>query len=195
MKARIISQPAMWRLDGEGMISIASTYTGIGLPRLFEPAAQSGGKWKTRCGLDGFRRREGPIRGRRPRVGSHRPRGHRLLRQCISASRVRRVYSATLFGRFLLTCFRIQSRFSIRLRPLISLLGILFAFCSSWAIFRHQTPEHHPPGFPVFRYLRWWAKVVSNHRPPACKAGALPLSYSPETGRFCGAVEPKSRSE
>ena len=26
----------------------------------------------------------------------------------------------------------------------------------------------------------WWAKVVSNHRPPACKAGALPLSYSPD---------------
>ena len=26
----------------------------------------------------------------------------------------------------------------------------------------------------------WWAKEVSNLRPPACKAGALPLSYSPE---------------
>ena len=25
----------------------------------------------------------------------------------------------------------------------------------------------------------WWAKEVSNLRPPACKAGALPLSYSP----------------
>ena len=29
------------------------------------------------------------------------------------------------------------------------------------------------------RSRNWWAKVVSNHRPPACKAGALPLSYSP----------------
>ena len=35
--------------------------------------------------------------------------------------------------------------------------------------------------------VRWWAKVVSNHRPPACKAGALPLSYSPDAGAasFC----------
>jgi hypothetical protein len=24
-----------------------------------------------------------------------------------------------------------------------------------------------------------WAQEVSNHRPPACKAGALPLSYAP----------------
>ncbi len=31
-----------------------------------------------------------------------------------------------------------------------------------------------------FQQVPWWAKVVSNHRPPACKAGALPLSYSPE---------------
>ncbi len=29
--------------------------------------------------------------------------------------------------------------------------------------------------------LSWWAKEVSNLRPPACKAGALPLSYSPGT--------------
>src|SRR5574337_1909760 len=28
----------------------------------------------------------------------------------------------------------------------------------------------------------WWAKEVSNLRPPACKAGALPLSYSPGYG-------------
>ena len=26
----------------------------------------------------------------------------------------------------------------------------------------------------------WWARLVSNQRPPACKAGALPLSYAPE---------------
>src|SRR5215471_8014350 len=25
----------------------------------------------------------------------------------------------------------------------------------------------------------WWAQVVSNHRPLACKASALPLSYAP----------------
>ena len=25
----------------------------------------------------------------------------------------------------------------------------------------------------------WWARLVSNQRPPACKAGALPLSYAP----------------
>ena len=36
-----------------------------------------------------------------------------------------------------------------------------------------------------FPQVIWWAKVVSNHRPPACKAGALPLSYSPETP-LCG---------
>src|SRR5262249_29291647 len=27
----------------------------------------------------------------------------------------------------------------------------------------------------------WWARLVSNQRPPACKAGALPLSYAPGT--------------
>ena len=27
--------------------------------------------------------------------------------------------------------------------------------------------------------LTWWAQVVSNHRPLACKASALPLSYAP----------------
>jgi hypothetical protein len=26
----------------------------------------------------------------------------------------------------------------------------------------------------------WWAQVGSNHRPLACKASALPLSYAPE---------------
>ena len=30
----------------------------------------------------------------------------------------------------------------------------------------------------------WWAKEVSNLRPPACKAGALPLSYSPVGARM-----------
>ena len=33
---------------------------------------------------------------------------------------------------------------------------------------------------PRVRADSWWAKEVSNLRPPACKAGALPLSYSPE---------------
>src|SRR5699024_12318789 len=27
-----------------------------------------------------------------------------------------------------------------------------------------------------------WAQLGSNQRPPACKAGALPLSYAPRTG-------------
>ena len=27
--------------------------------------------------------------------------------------------------------------------------------------------------------LNWWAQEGSNLRPPACKAGALPLSYAP----------------
>src|SRR5690348_1697598 len=27
----------------------------------------------------------------------------------------------------------------------------------------------------------WWARLGSNQRPPACKAGALPLSYAPQT--------------
>ena len=27
--------------------------------------------------------------------------------------------------------------------------------------------------------MKWWARQVSNLRPPACKAGALPLSYAP----------------
>ena len=26
----------------------------------------------------------------------------------------------------------------------------------------------------------WWARLGSNQRPPACKAGALPLSYAPD---------------
>ena len=29
---------------------------------------------------------------------------------------------------------------------------------------------------------RWWRRSDSNRRPPACKAGALPLSYAPEDG-------------
>ena len=35
---------------------------------------------------------------------------------------------------------------------------------------KHETPEYNPPGSRVLHYLPWWAKVVSNHRPPACKA-------------------------
>ena len=30
--------------------------------------------------------------------------------------------------------------------------------------------------------LTWWARQGSNLRPPACKAGALPLSYAPCPG-------------
>ncbi len=26
----------------------------------------------------------------------------------------------------------------------------------------------------------WWARLVSNQRPPACEADALPLSYAPK---------------
>src|SRR5690349_7522502 len=29
----------------------------------------------------------------------------------------------------------------------------------------------------------WWARLGSNQRPPACKAGALPLSYAPRAWR------------
>ena len=27
---------------------------------------------------------------------------------------------------------------------------------------------------------KWWARVESNHRPPACEADALPLSHAPD---------------
>jgi hypothetical protein len=35
---------------------------------------------------------------------------------------------------------------------------------------------------PRFRGAFGWAQVGSNHRPPACEAGALPLSYAPRSG-------------
>jgi hypothetical protein len=44
-----------------------------------------------------------------------------------------------------------------------------------------RAPAVIHPGLQQFQVVTWWAKVVSNHRPPACKAGALPLSYSPST--------------
>ena len=56
---------------------------------------------------------------------------------------------------------------------------LMFAKCLLGAFIKHETPGLVPPGSRVFDYLPWWAKVVLNHRPPACKAGALPLSYSP----------------
>jgi hypothetical protein len=33
------------------------------------------------------------------------------------------------------------------------------------------------------RRFGWWARLGSNQRPPACKAGALPLSYAPVATR------------
>src|SRR5205823_893939 len=35
---------------------------------------------------------------------------------------------------------------------------------------------------PPFPAGFWWAHVGSNHGPPACEAGALPLSYAPRDG-------------
>jgi hypothetical protein len=38
------------------------------------------------------------------------------------------------------------------------------------------------PGETIFELgFRWWSRLVSNQRPSACEADALPLSY--ETGR------------
>jgi hypothetical protein len=37
-----------------------------------------------------------------------------------------------------------------------------------------------------------WRRSVSNRRPPACKAGALPLSYAPETSQDIPAREPEA---
>ena len=56
------------------------------------------------------------------------------------------------------------------------------------------------------REALWWAKQGSNLRPAACKAEALPLSYSPSGGRgaqphftlrseYCVAVFPSSEGE
>lgn len=56
----------------------------------------------------------------------------------------------------------------------------VFAKCLPTAIPSTRNSGGSSSGVRVFRYLPWWAKVVSNHRPPACKAGALPLSYSPD---------------
>ncbi len=47
---------------------------------------------------------------------------------------------------------------------------------------RREAPRVIPGALPqplVVLRFPWWAKTVSNRRPPACKAGALPLSYSP----------------
>ena len=32
------------------------------------------------------------------------------------------------------------------------------------------------------RSEEWWARMDLNHRPPACEAGALPLSHAPRRG-------------
>ena len=36
---------------------------------------------------------------------------------------------------------------------------------------------------------KWWARTVSNRRPPGCKPGALPLSYAPLGSRSLEATE------
>jgi hypothetical protein len=38
------------------------------------------------------------------------------------------------------------------------------------------------PTSAYFQDSREWARVVSNHRPLACEASALPLSYAPGKG-------------
>ncbi len=43
---------------------------------------------------------------------------------------------------------------------------------------RQNVWARHDAG-PQIQLNSWWAKQVLNLRPPACKAGALPLSYSP----------------
>ena len=59
-------------------------------------------------------------------------------------------------------------------------LPLVFTRCSPRAQIQARRPEGGFPRAFSFNGLPWWAKVVSNHRPPACKAGALPLSYSPD---------------
>jgi hypothetical protein len=36
---------------------------------------------------------------------------------------------------------------------------------------------------PICGGLPWWAHLGSNQGPPACEAGALPLSYAPGEGQ------------
>ena len=40
-----------------------------------------------------------------------------------------------------------------------------------------KSPSSYPAGPPT---ATWWRRTGLNRRPPACKAGALPLSYAPE---------------
>jgi hypothetical protein len=42
-----------------------------------------------------------------------------------------------------------------------------------------MAPAQPEPDFPAE-----WAWLVSNQRPPACEAGALPLSYTPSGDRW-----------
>ena len=36
----------------------------------------------------------------------------------------------------------------------------------------------------------WWARMESNHRPPACEADALPLSHAPDRIFECSTAVP-----
>ena len=75
----------------------------------------------------------------------------------------------------------------------------LFAAC--YVLHRLSAPRHPPcaltslTSFAVVNVLApqkadWWRWADSNRRPPACKAGALPLSYIPTNMVGIGGLEP-----
>ena len=74
----------------------------------------------------------------------------------------------------------------------------LFAACH--VLHRLSAPRHPPcaltslTSFAVVNVLAprraWWRWADSNRRPPACKAGALPLSYIPTNLVGIGGLEP-----
>ena len=51
--------------------------------------------------------------------------------------------------------------------------------CAASEVKRWTQPRRNALRYLMVERKREWAQVGSNHRPPACEAGALPLSYAP----------------
>jgi hypothetical protein len=64
---------------------------------------------------------------------------------------------------------------SFAFSPLCSFQGPLRASCAAGETSLYQQSR----GASSARVACWWRRADSNRRPPACKAGALPLSYAP----------------
>ena len=56
-------------------------------------------------------------------------------------------------------------------------LRLVFTKCSPRAHTQAQRPEEQFPRAFIYNRLLWWAKVVSNHRPPACKDSVPRVTY------------------